>query len=364
MNPAAAWAVLLGLVAVTTGAFLVPWPVNLAAALVAIAGMRHGRPGFLSFAALTVSINAVLLAWADPGSGPAWTFGPVHLGVDGAIAGAVGGLRLVAILAVNLAVLGRITPARFLDGLRLPPRWTAFLAALLISAHDVGRDARRMMEARAPVNGRRGAARGAVALVPAVMVAAVQRAGVRRDALQVAGITMPRWFVPVVAVASVALAGRLLLVAVPNVALTFVVVFAGGLVFGPWVAASAAVIAMGLSNLLLSGLVPTAFVNVPAMALVGLLGGALRRIDLDGDHPAAGRFVAGAIGVLATFLFSVAADATEWALVPEFRGSMRLLQARVAAGLTFNLLPAVINGALFAAVALPVQRAFRAWPGR
>lgn len=359
MKPAAAYAVLLGLVAATFAAFAAPWPVLVVWFAATLLLVKSGRWSLLAFAALTVAFDALLLAWAAPGPTVA-TWGPIALGSDGAMDGAVGGLRLSVLIATNWLALARWPPALFVDALRLPPRPTALLAALLISTQDVGRDARRMVRIHARGKGRFQRARQVAAVLPNVLALAMHRAAIRRDALTLAGIHAPRGLVPVVALASVAIAGRLALVAVPNVALTFVVIFAGGLVFGPWIAALAAVVAMTVSNVLISGLVPTSFVNVPAMALVGLLGGVLRGLDLEGDHPWAGRVTVAAIGFLATMAFSVTADATEWLLVPEFRASQAFLGARIAAGVAFNLFPAILNAVLFAAVVVPTQRAFRA----
>lgn len=363
MNRSAAITSLLAIALVSALAFLQPF-LMLAWLLVVIAfdgrfNLGKAQTGFLVFLSLTVILNALFLAWSSPGTGPTLAVGPIVLGLDGAVRGIWGGLRIAAIVGVNMAWLQDTNVAAVIDGLRLPRRVTVFIAALLIAVQDIGHDFQRLLDGRRMTGewpARRTRQVVAVAgLITPLLVASVARARVRRDALRLAGIPTSSRFVPLVAVTALALAGRFALVAVPNVSLVHVVVFLGGVVFGPWIGVGAAVLAMSISNVFLSGLLPTAFVNVPAMALIGLLGGALRRLDMS-DGP--GRVIAAALGAGATIMFSVVADVGEWLLVPEFRGDVAFLQARVAAGLVFNILPAVANGALFALVTGPVQQAF------
>jgi uncharacterized membrane protein len=154
--------------------------------------------------------------------------------------------------------------------------------------------------------------------------------------------------------------------AVPNVAFTYVVVFVGGILFGARVGAVAGLLAMGLSDLLLTGLQPTPFVNAPAMALLGLLGGALRGLDWASRRPSqawANRLLGAAVGAGATMLFSFAADLLSWAVVPEYRTQPGTLRVLVAAGLAFNVVPAIANAVLFAVATGPTVRAWRAAQG-
>lgn len=362
MRPWAAWGTLLALAALNGLALVAPWPAVVAAAMAAFLVLRRGRLGFLAFAALTLLINTFLLAWLVPGPTTV-ALGPLGLGREGAWLGFVGGLRLVAVVGVNLTFFSWIAPARLLDGLRLPRRATGFLAAVLIASQDIGRDFRRLQDARrldggAP-EGRWQRVRRSATLMAPLLVAAHRRAKVRRDALQVAGISMGPRFAPVVAVTALAVAGRLAFVAVPNVSLTYVFVFVGGVAFGPWVGLWAGLWSMALTDFLLSGLLVSAYANAPAMALVGAMGGWLGRSRLL-DLERGGRAVAASAGIVATFLFSVLADLLTWAVVPEFRVSLALLQVRVVAGLAFNAVPALTNAGLFAVAVGPVERAFRA----
>lgn len=109
---------------------------------------------------------------------------------------------------------------------------------------------------------------------------------------------------------------------------------------------------MFTTDLMLTGLYPAGFVNAPAMAMLGLLGGSLRRVRIDAA-------LAAAIGIIATFLFSAVSDTFTWLIL--YAAHPAAWAPMVLAGLVFNVLPALVNGALFAAGVTPTVRAFRAW---
>ncbi len=322
-----------------------------ALAVLAFAALQRGHKSMLGFAVMTLAINTALLGWLHPDG----------LQV-GAQAGLVGGLRLVALLTANIAALQIVPPARLLADLHLPRRAEAFLGAILIAAQDIGRDARSIIEAHAA----RGAwpekriakARVAASLLPLLMVAAHGRATRRAQALRLAGVDVGGRFAPIVAITALAAAGRLALVAFPNISLTFVIVFAGGVALGARVGFWAGFWSMLLTDLMLSGLFLPALVNVPTMALVGALGGAFHGTRWDDRWQA--RSTAATLGIVATLAWSVATDALSWAIIAERRESLALLQVTVLAGLVFNALPALVNGVLFAAAIGPVGRAFSA----
>ena len=336
-----AWLALLAMLGGTLAALLAPPYAAAAALALALLAMARRR-AFLVFLAVALPLNVLIAGLAMP--------------PDGWARGLVGGIRLGAALAVNLAVVSRLGAERLIDGLGLPPRATALLASIVLAAHDLGRDLARLRDARRLEGrwprGRLAAAREAARLLPPLVVAAHRGATARREALQLAGHATAPWFVPLVAVAALCAAGRMALLALPNVALTYVVAFLGGVLFGPRVAAAGAFLGMALTDFLLTGLYLPGFVNAPAMALLALLGGALRRVELD---PA----LAAAVGIFATFLFSAAADALTWLLL--YQDAPQLLAPLVLAGLAFNVVPALVNGALFAAGVGPTVRAFRAW---
>ncbi len=335
----------------TTVALLAPPAYVALVAIAAWASLLRGHRGMLGFAAFTLALNAALLAWLYPGD---WQ--------TGAQVGLVAGLRLVALLIANVAVLQWLPPAQWLADLGLPRRVEAFLAAILMASHDIGRDARLLLDAQQArgtwPKGRMARARVAAGLLPALMVAAHQRAKRRQEALRLAGVDVGPRFAPIVAITALAAAGRLALVAFPNISLTFVIVFAGGVALGARVGFWSGFWAMLLTDLMLSGLFLPAFVNVPTMALVGALGGAFHARHWQDRTEA--RVLAAATGILATLAWSVATDALSWAIIAERRQSIALLQVTVLAGLVFNAVPALVNGALFAAAIGPVGRAFSA----
>ena len=363
MRRAGALAALALMAAVTAAALLAPPAGAAALALGGVLLARSGRRPVVALLLVALPVNVLVLALATRG-GAELRWGALALSLDGARLGLVGWLRLAAALAPNLAILSWLPPARLLEALRLPPRATALLAATLLAAHDVGRDFARLRDARelegAWPRARLARAREAARLVPTLLVASHRRALLRRDALRLAGHDQPAWFVPVVAVAALAAAGRMALLALPNVALTYVVVFLGGMLYGARVAMLGGLLGMALTDFLLTGLYPLGFVNAPAMALLGLAGALLRRLDWEGagaSGRAAGLLLAASVGIAGTFAFSVATDLLTWMLA--YRAPEALAPI-VLAGLAFNVLPALVNGALFAAAVTPTLRAFRA----
>ncbi len=366
MKRGAALGVLAAMTAVTVAAtFAPPWAAACLAAA-AVLGLRKGRMAFVGFVAVSLALNALLFALFLPGP-DALHLGPVSFGLAGALVGLAGALRLSAILGANLAILSWVSVGVLLDGLRLPPAATAFLGAVLIAAHDLGRDAVRLIDAMRLdggwPHGLWRKARAAATVLPPLAVLALRRARTRAEALRLAGHDTGPRFAPLVAVTAMAVAGRLALtVAVPNVSLTYAIVFVAGLVFGARVGAVAGFLGMAITNLLLTGFYLVPFANAPAMALVGVLGGALRQVDFMGSTPIdrwAGRLLAASCGILSTALFSVTADLVTWAIVPEYRAAEGSLRVLVLAGLGFNVLAAAVNAVLFAAAVGPVSAAAR-----
>lgn len=338
------------------------WPVAFGLLMAGLIVSRSRRRGLVAFTLSTLTINALLVALFAPGS-PSVTWLGITLGVEGAGTGLVAGLRLSAILVANLAILSWAALPELLDALRLPVIITGRLGALMLAGHALGQDLERLVAARqlsgTPAAKGLGRLREATELLPALLVAAVRRAEARRDALQLAGIMTGARFAPIVAVAALAMAGRLAFLALPNVALTYVLVFLGGLIFGSRVGVLAAIVSMALTDLMLSGFVVLSFSNIPAMALVGAAGGWVRRIRLAGRGD--GRLAAALFGVLLTLAFSSVSDAFTWLLVPEYRAVPSIAWDLIRAGWAFNAIPALANGFLFALSVEPVSRAFAAY---
>jgi hypothetical protein len=334
----------------------VPAEASLGVVLAAALAMR--RPAlYVAGVATGAGLNAVLVGLVTGAA--TWSAGPLEWSLSGAWLGIAAALRVGAAVGINLAVLEQVRPAVLLESLRLPARPTAFLAAVLLAARDVADDAARLRDSLridgAWPSSRRGRIQAAVRLLPALLLLAARRATRRQEALHLAGIATGRHFAPLVAITALAAAGRLLFVPLPNVALTYVVVFLGGMLFGWRIGALAGFLAMALTDLLLSGLYWPAFVNAPAMALVGAAGAWVRP-----GSDAAGVLFAGVAGFVATLVFSAASDAATWLLVPELRSDPAILGAMLLAGFAFNAVPALINAALFAGSVGPVSRAFAA----
>lgn len=378
---ARAYGFVLALVVATAGALIVPVPLVAAAMVGAILLHRGNRRTLLGFALTTFALHVLLLALFVPGPGACWN--GWCLSQHGAVLGLEGATRLVGVTAINLTALSWLRPAHLLADLRLAPRVQARMAALLLAVQDIGRDYTRLRLAQrlatpppvqspgqaqrdgktdAPSETRRRTAqdlRRAAQLLPTLVVASHHRASIRRDALHLSGHRFSDRFVPILAYSALAAAGRMALVAVPNVALSYVVVYLAGLLHGARVGLAVAAVSMLATDLLLTGLLPLGFVNIPAMAIVALMGAAMRHVPARDDARATA-VLAGGLGVLATFLFSVASDVATWLILPEYRSSPDSLRALVAAGLAFNIVPAVVNGILFAVATGPVLRALQA----
>lgn len=358
MRPVVAWTTVAGLLAASAAAFVLPLAAVGALAAVSVAAMRR-RAGFIVAAAGGGAINVLLMAFVL--RGPGWSLGPLALSEQGAWIGLAAALRLAAALGANLAVLSRVPVEQVLDGLRLPAGATALLAAVLVTAHDLARDLERLRDAarlagRWP-DGRLARIAASARLLPPLVVLAVRHARRRADGLRLAGHGTAPGFAGLVAVTALACAGRMATLAVPNDPVTYAVVFLGGVLFGAGTGALAGVLSMALTNLAISGLHPAAFANAPAMALLGVLGGAVGRLRLAREGRMASAVLAAACGALGVLAFSVAADALTWTLVPETRAHGQALGAYVALGLSFNALPAVAAAIVFALAVAPVARA-------
>lgn len=166
----------------------------------------------------------------------------------------------------------------------------------------------------------------------------------------------------VCALAALAAAGRLA-DPFPNVAPTYWVAFLAGAAYGARAGAAVGALSMAVTDVLLTGPHPVILVNTPAMALVGAAGGLVRAswFETRASRVAASA-ACGMLGVALTFAFSVAADLADFAIRvgPAADWAPRALGALLVAGLAFNVLPAAINGAIFALATGPALRALDA----
>lgn len=181
-----------------------------------------------------------------------------------------------------------------------------------------------------------------------------------------AGLRLP----VIVTLASLAVVGRLALLSMPGVSLSFLVVFVAGVAFGARVGASVGVLGRLASDLLLSGLdpifLPMAIVEGSLGIVAGLLGHVFdfgQRADARGLLP---RALLASLGLLFTLAFSVLADTFTWLfynwILPSVDDAARaaLWGTLVLRGLVFNLPSAIFNAALFSAAVPPILMGLRA----
>lgn len=169
----------------------------------------------------------------------------------------------------------------------------------------------------------------------------------------------PAYLARIAAFAALAIVGRVAFVWAPNYALTYFVVFLAGVLDGKRAGAAVGLIAMTATNLLFSGLHPVLVANGLAMALLGVLGGAVaplvRHVAADRLDKALQVMLLVTCGLFGTLLFSVATDLLSYVmmfvLTPEGQAiGARALVPLLVMGLVFNLGPALMNALLFAGV--------------
>jgi uncharacterized membrane protein len=173
----------------------------------------------------------------------------------------------------------------------------------------------------------------------------------------------------ILALASLAVVGRLALVALPGISLSYLVVLVAGLAYGVRIGASVGLLSRLTTDLILTGLnpifLPMALVEAIMGALAGLLG---RIVNLGQRGPAPlylSRVVLGAVGVLYTLTYSVLTDTLDvlfHAMLLRQAPAVVLLSlwvTRIASGILFNVPTLLVNVALFAAAVPPILHALR-----
>lgn len=168
----------------------------------------------------------------------------------------------------------------------------------------------------------------------------------------------------VIALTALAAASRLLLLALPNVSLAFLVVAVAGLAFGARTGALVGLLAMLVTGTVLGGPSPGVALAAVAMMMLGALCGLLGAAGFPRSRRSLPQTLGAALlGVSLQVLFSIAADAGGWlvfAYAPQGAAALPLLVPLLAAGLLFNLPGAAFQAVLFAAALQPVVRALRA----
>lgn len=164
-----------------------------------------------------------------------------------------------------------------------------------------------------------------------------------------------------IAFTALAAAGRLVLLALPNVSLTFLVVAVAALAYGPRFGAAVGGLAMLVTSVMLSGLAPVPVLAAGIVALLGAAVGLLRPLGFPGPRRTlAGVALAALLGAVFQVAFSVSVDAASWAAFGGSAATLPLLYASLAVGLLFNVPAAVFQAALFAGALQPVVHALRA----
>lgn len=173
----------------------------------------------------------------------------------------------------------------------------------------------------------------------------------------------------VVALAGLAVVGRLSLIAIPNVSLSYLVVFVSGVAYGVRTGAAVGVLSRVTADLIISGLNP---VFIPLAAVEGLLGALAglvhRTVNVGQLGPTKGLFPRAfllAAAILYTVAFSVLADTADWLFLNLFlpnapetaRGA--LLGTVLVRGIAFTVPAVLVNAAIFPSVIPPLLDAVR-----
>lgn len=338
--------------------------------------------GWAGFGLSTLGLGALLYALALPGD-PWIGWNRFQLSRQGVLRGITEMLRALGIFAIGLA-LARWIPARAYLGVvgrRAVPLFAAAGMARLIPTLQEDADRIRLSQ-RARGFAPRGLMAGAARFLPLVVplfVLSVRRAREQAIAVRLAGLSRPPRLdrsspalrlTLTVTFAAFAVVGRLALLGVPGVSLSFLVVFLAGVAYGVRVGMGVGLLSRLASDLLISGLNPVFAPMALVELLLGLLAGLLGHLFDFGQRGAAPGLMTRALlvqcGLFFTLAFSVAADTLTWAFyaallptVPE-AASQTLWGTLVLRGILFNVPSVAFNAILFPAAVPPILRSLRA----
>lgn len=174
----------------------------------------------------------------------------------------------------------------------------------------------------------------------------------------------------ILSLASLSIVGRLALVWVPNISLSFLALAVAGFAYGVRAGAMVGFLGRLGSDLLISGLnpilLPMTLVETLFGAAFGLAG---RSIDMPRffSRPTWwNRMILFDVGLIVTLAYSIVADSVSWIfynlLLSDAPDAARgvLWTTLVLLGLVFNVIPAIIHGLLFAAALPPIFRGLEA----
>lgn len=170
----------------------------------------------------------------------------------------------------------------------------------------------------------------------------------------------------VLSLASLSIVGRLALVWLPNVSLSFLALAVAGLAYGVRTGAAVGFLGRLGSDLLISGFNPILFPMTIVESLVGAgFGLAAHAVDVRAMMLNATwwtRMLLFDLGLIVTLTYSVAADSMSWIFynliltgAPDAARGV-LWTTLVLMGLVFNVIPAIIHGLVFATVLPPLFR--------
>lgn len=380
-------AALIGIALASVALLATPptWAIPLELGLLAAAQLvlaRRARVQLLTMSATTLVLGGLVYGFALPAP-PQLAWGHARFGFGGALVGLTLTLRLVGLFSV-LAIASRFL--RFADlypRLAGNPRLLYFVGAVLRLVPTIRADARRIHEAQRArghefKRGLRSAASWLPLLIPLV-TSSLRRTRDQALALRLAGLVPGdgpggpraafRWAL-IPTLAALAVAGRMVLLNLPNISFSFFIVFISGVAYGRRVGALVGLTSRIASDLLISGLHPVLLAMAPVEALLGWGAGWIGRAanlgQRDREPILSAGLLAGTVGWAYTLAWSVAADTANWLLfslawsnLPGGAGHVVWLSL-VAAGLAFNIPAALFNAALFATSTYPLLRALRA----
>lgn len=174
----------------------------------------------------------------------------------------------------------------------------------------------------------------------------------------------------ILSLASLSIVGRLALVWIPNVSLSYLALAVAGLCYGVRVGAAVGLLGRLGSDLLLSGLNPVLLpMTLVETGFGALFGGIGHAVDVPRVLSRASwwnRLILFDLGIGVTLGYSVASDSVTWVFynwiladAPDAaRGTLWV--TLVLLGLAFNVLPSLVNGFLFAAALPPIFRGLAA----
>ena len=174
----------------------------------------------------------------------------------------------------------------------------------------------------------------------------------------------------ILALSALSIVGRLAVVWLPNVSLSYLALAVAGLAYGVRTGAAVGFLGRLGSDILISGLnpilVPMTIVETMFGAAFGIIGTTFDATTFLSRATWWTRLILFDLGIVVTLAYSVAADSATWVyynlLLTDAPDAARgtLWTTLVVMGLVFSVIPAILNGVLFAAGLPPIFRGLEA----